>query len=61
MCSVLELILDFCPTFAFGIIAYELSEMTLSVIQAVRRLRQEGLLVEATQGYILCHKISKWN
>lgn len=46
-CSALNLILDFCLTFAFRIRTCELSE-----IQAIGRLRQEGLMVEATQGYI---------
>lgn len=42
-CSALNLILDFCLTFAFRIRTCELSE-----IQAIGRLRQE----EATLGYI---------
>lgn len=43
-CSAPNLILDFCPAFAFRIRTHELSE-----IQAVGRLRQEGLMVEATR------------
>lgn len=43
-CSAPSLILDFCPAFAFRIRTHELSE-----IQAVGRLRQEGLMVEATR------------
>lgn len=55
-CSAPNLILDFCPAFAFRIGTHELSE-----IQAVGRLRQEGLMVEATRlhrDYIWLHRDS---